>query len=589
MAFLFTMRHLPYLIIALAAILGACSTKETANTGEKNYDSLGPVVSAYLPARLVGDHYWGMTRPDGSMIFREKFPSRPGASVGGLFSAKNDAGGIDIYRIDTVPVAIPELRNLKYAGAMAYGLMPVTRKGKRIELVDASGATAIGIPAIDGREIVKTAPYFVDGLLAVYTQDGKWGAINTRGEMVVDAVYDSEPRFSEKMAAVSRHIEELIDSDSIVTRTDNYLVNSGGRVIFTFPQGMKPRSRMHGNRMIVELPSGTLAAMTARGELQPLPSDARKVIDHTADYIIYASANGSVSLLNAAMQPAITGMEQIAALDSSRYLTKNQTGNYSIIDANGKTSVHFNGFDSIRCLSHIAPGIVTPFQLLGYGPDGQILKSYRGRTLGSMFKDISTAPTLLDDGYVHTDFFNTQNSLHSILSRLSPKGWGNAVLGTEISSLAPSLTDSLTSVSSLRLLSEKMYMLDLDVIAYSDRPVAVKEGTGDSAIVRGNPESLIRYVRVEAAVPGRQFSEMLHKVGPELVPRGFRAERIREEFAVYTSPDSYLIVTPRPGLQGLYLFVLDKEMYRTAGDRIIADGEKTFTKETSHPKQVTQK
>lgn len=571
------MRHLPLIIIALAALLGACSTKEAAHTGEKNYDSLGPVVSAYLPARAPGDTYWGMSRPDGSMIFRDRFPSGPSAAVNGLFSVKNDAGGIDVYIIDTVPAAIKELRGLKYAGAMAYGLMPVTRKGKRIELVDAFGATAIGIPAIDGREIVKTAPYFIDGLLAVYTQDGKWGAINTRGEMVVDAVYDNEPRFSERIAAVARQVEERIDSDSVVSRTVNYLVNSGGRVIFTFPKGMKPRSRMLGNRMIVELPSGSLAAMTAKGELKPLPSEAKYVIDHTAEYIIYATADGAVSLLNADMKPVASSMRSIAALDSSRYLLGTAAGTYSIIDATGKPTVNFNGFDSIRSLNHIAPGIVTPFQLLGYGPDGMLLKNYRGHTLGNgKFKDFDISPTLLEDGYVHTDFFNTQNSLHSIISRLTTKGWDRAVLGAGLPSLATAITDSLTTSRSLRLLHEKTYMLDLDVIAYSDKPVAIEEEVSDSTAVKSNPDSRIRYIRVEAAVPGRLFSEMLHNVGSELVPRGFRAEKIREEYAVYSSPDSYIILTPRTGLQGLYMFVLDKDMYETAGERIIADGEKNY-------------
>lgn len=576
------MRYLPLIIIALAVLLGACTTKDTARTGEKNYDSLGPVVSAYLPARCPDDTDWGMARPDGSMIFRDKFSSRPSATVNGLFSVRNDAGGFDVYAIDTVPAAVKELRNLKHAGAMAYGLMPITRKGKRIELVDASGATAIGIPAIDGREIVKTAPYFVDGLLAVYTQDGKWGAINTRGEMVVDAVYDSEPRFSDRIAAVTRRIEEQSPNDSIVrTRTVNYLVNSGGRVIFTFPEGMEPRSLMSGNRMIVRLPSGALAVMSAKGDIRPLPSDVRTVIDHTAEYIIYAASDGSVSMLDADMQPVVASVRGIAALDSSRYLLATAAGAYSVIDAKGKPTVNFNGFDSIRCLNSIAPGIVTPFKLLGYGPSGLIMKDYHGKTLGTgLFKDFGTSATLLEDGYVHTDFFNTQNSLHSIISRLTATGWDRAVLGARLSSLVTAMSDSLTCTHSLRVAQEKMYMLDLDVIAYSDRPIAIKEGAPDSIAISGNPDSHIRYIRIEAAVPGRLFSEMLHNVGAELVPRGFRAEKIREEYAVYTSPESYIILTPRPGLKGLYLFLLDKEMFASAGERIIADGEKIYNDET---------
>ena len=582
MAFLIYMRKLPLIFVIFAALLGACTTKETSFTGEKNYDSLGPVVSAYLPARIPGDRFWGMVRPDGSMIFRDRFPSRPSASVNGMFSVKNDAGNIDIFLTDTVPVAVKDLRDLKYAGAMAYGMMPVTRKGKRIELVDASGATAMGIPAIDGREIVKTAPYFVDGLLAVYTQDCKWGAINTRGEMVVDAIYDSEPQFSGRIAAVTRHFEERIDSDSIVNRTEYYLVNSAGHVIFTFPKGMKPRSPMRGNRMIVELPAGSFAAMTADGKIEALPSDARRVIDHQADYIIYASANDDVSLITDGMRPAISSMHSIAALDSCRFLTQNSSGTYSITDADGKTSVNFNGFDSITCLSKIAPSIVTPFQLIGYGPDGMMLKNYHGRTMGnSMFSDLTTSPTLLDDGYVYTDFFNAQNSLHAILSRISTAGWDRARLGAPLSELSPSVSDSLTATCSIRLTHEKMYMLDIDVIAYSDKPAAIKESSADSAKVINNPDSHIRYIRVEAAVPRRLFSEMLHNVGSELVPRGFRAEKIREEYAVYTSPDSYIILTPRPGLLGLYLFILDKDMYSSAGERIISDGERIYSQELS--------
>jgi len=556
--------------------------------GEVNYDFLGPIVAAYMPAREADSvEGWGFVRCDGSMLLSNKFASAPSAAVNGYFTVR-EGQSYTVYKAAKEPYPVDGLNGLVYAGAMSYGLMPVTWRGKRVSLVDGDGVVRMELTSISGREIVKTAPYFIDGLLTVYTQDGLWGAINTDGEMVLEPVYDMEPRFSENIAPVSRTVEEPGDSSEICRVVRYYLVNSNGRTIFTFPQGMKPRSRVHGGALVVELPSGRLAKMGIDGSVSQLPPSARRVGDFDCDYLVWSSADERYGMMDKTGRQLIEPQyKSIHIADSNRVLMESVNHDYCIADSAGNPRVRLSGFDKVTYLRRPAAGVVSPFQYLGDGYAGKVMLDGRGHRIGlGPFVEMKTALTLLEDGYVHTDFFNTQASVHALLSALTNRGWGEASLHERMSLLTDTLGDKMTRSRSLQFHRDTLYMLMLEAVAYSNRPVAIDSVTEDGAhIFKADTLSKVKYIRVEAAVPGRKFAPMVQRVGQELVPAGYRAEKIRDEYAVYAGENLILIFTPRPSLEGMYLYVMDRDFYQEAGKRIIADAEKLFHESSRQPRQ----
>lgn len=569
-------------LIAAVTSFSGCAREGNVMTSaaEMDFDSLGPVVMSCLAAREADSvKKWGIVRADGAMLFSNRFVTAPSAVVNGYFTAK-EAGGITVYKSGISPRPVSGLTGLSEAGVMSCGLMPIARKGKRIELVDGNGVTRIQLTSFDGREIVKTAPYFIDSVLAVCTHDGLWGAVGPSGEMVVEPVYRNEPRFSEKIAVVSRDV--IVDVDSVTSRTDvrYYLINNAGKVVFTFPSALRPESGVHGGRMVIRSKSGRLAFLSVKGQLTELPAGVTSVDWFDGTYAIVRNKSGLSGLIDAEheglMSPIYKVLEYVGY---NRFIVSEDGRSYALTDSVARPKVTLTGFDSVRVVSHPAAGIVSAFNLIGFGSAGEVLMNAAGRRLGAgPFAALSFRAALLtDDGYVHTGYFNVQSVVHTMVSKLTEAGWEHLAIGGPMPSVPDSVREKATETRSLHLGSETHYMLSLDAVAYSDRPVML-DSVGPDGVrhLYLNPDSRVVYIRAEGAVPGRRYAEMIHHLGGELVPMGFRAEKIREEYAVYRRGDRYVIACPRQGLEGMYLYVMDGPFYNSKGNDIILDGIKMY-------------
>lgn len=578
------MKRVPIFVASIisAVFLWSCSLGNgtVADLIEPDYSKLGPIVAAYFPAR-EGDTIdnRGLVRADGSMLFSNKFPGRISASVNGFFTAE-EGSGLSVYRAAAMPVKVDGLANLAYAGAMSHGLMPVTRKGARIELVDGEGTVRMELTSIGGKEIVKTSPYIVDGLLAVCSQDGLWGAMNTTGEMVLEPVYDNEPHFSEQIAWVSKTYDKDLDSVRTTSVTDYFLVNNKGRVIFTFPSGVKPIGQMKGGRMAIRLPGGKNAMLTTSGKVNELSPRIKKVQNYDKDYLIWRDASDKAGLSDftglVLVEPSYRNIE---LADSGRILTDAFNGTYAIADRAAHPYVRFNGFDAVKSLRYPAAGIVSPFLFAGSGFAGIVLLDNRGHRLGhGPFVSVESNVTLLEDGYVHTDFFNPQATVHAILSKISDRGWGRASLGQVMAQLADSLTASTGSVKMIKFEKDNPYMVSVEATAYTDRAMAKDSlrSDGESRVFYADSAARVKYIKVEAKTTARRFPDLIQHVGGELVPHGFRAEKLRDEYGVYVSSSMVVIIAPRPGLAGADFYFMDRAFYEEVGERIIGDAERVY-------------
>ena len=188
-------------IAAVAIIVASCSSK--------------PEIS-YLPAKADGDSSWGLVDANGEFLYSDEFDGRPSAVVNGLFYVSED-GGYTVYKATKkTPKQVGDLCQLVDCGFFNDGVMPIVRKGEHISFVDADGNTKFTLEKVDSLEIIAASEMFINGRCAIRNSEGRWGAIDNTGKVVIPLKYEAPMLFVEKYAIVNDVESEkflIIDKD----------------------------------------------------------------------------------------------------------------------------------------------------------------------------------------------------------------------------------------------------------------------------------------------------------------------------------------------------------------------------------------
>jgi hypothetical protein len=172
----------------------------------------------YLPFRETTTSNWGLIAPDGEVLFTEEFKEQPTAAVNGRFLVKNEAGLWDIYTAEKKPKRIAG--DFLQAGMFYEKVAPVVEKGKPIQLIDVDGKVVTTLSKIDGK-VVSECYNFQNGL-AVVKAGGYYGAIDTKGEMVIEPRYNSlEQSSCGKFLAIDKRYNSLTGRDFTYTILDS--------------------------------------------------------------------------------------------------------------------------------------------------------------------------------------------------------------------------------------------------------------------------------------------------------------------------------------------------------------------------------
>ena len=142
-----------------------------------------------LPFKVTRGNEWGFLGTDGTIRTINAFAYRPSAVVNERLSVPNDSGRYELYSFSG------ELKSVSPKSFVTIGyffeevtfaqeekdgpLMVVDRFGKKVAVVD----------SYQGHGILM-AHNFREGLALVYTNNGKYGYMDTRGELVIKPVYD---------------------------------------------------------------------------------------------------------------------------------------------------------------------------------------------------------------------------------------------------------------------------------------------------------------------------------------------------------------------------------------------------------------
>jgi hypothetical protein len=259
--------------LSYAAIAALCMSLCSCNRSEY-----------LIPVQFSENGRWSMINSKGEVVYDAEFKNQPTLVHEGIFSVE-ETGGITVYRSDKkTPTAVNGLENLKSAGFMNGGLMPVVYDKSRITIVDNSGNKKFELTPYKNEEIVSCQPGFSDDMLMFKTSENKYGYYNKSGEIAIKPEYEDAYNFSEDLAVVA--VRKNKDYD------DSYeykVINKKGETVFKLKSDCKPdgRTLFYKGHIIVENNEGRFIVYDKNGEFTKLPEKIHAIVDYNEDYIIY--------------------------------------------------------------------------------------------------------------------------------------------------------------------------------------------------------------------------------------------------------------------------------------------------------------
>lgn len=151
--------------------------------------SSAPFTIDYFGFQQKRDGKWGLINLKGDVLFADEFKERPSVSVNDRFSVRNKKDFYEYYETDSEPEQIGEGVGYKKAGMFTGKYAPVQKKDGRVIYIDKKGGVAIDMEKkFPGKKINEVEGFLGDW--AAVRMDGKWGAMNTDGKLIVQCKYD---------------------------------------------------------------------------------------------------------------------------------------------------------------------------------------------------------------------------------------------------------------------------------------------------------------------------------------------------------------------------------------------------------------
>ena len=169
----------------------------------------------YLPCKTERNADWGFVDNKGNVYCADMFKRQPSYVRDGIFSVKE---ANDLYTIYTFDVKKPQilLEDLKYVGSPREGLLPICRKDHCIEIINTKGETQFTLDRVKGKPVTEADNRFFFGYLVFKTEDGKFGLVDKRGQVLIEPV-----EYTYLYPLKKNYIYAVIDGD-------RYIVNDKG-------------------------------------------------------------------------------------------------------------------------------------------------------------------------------------------------------------------------------------------------------------------------------------------------------------------------------------------------------------------------
>lgn len=334
--------------LLVGAAMSSCSQSKNGKEGSEAGEAVDNSSPEMLAVQIEKDGRWSFYGKDGKVYCKDSIKCQPSDVWNGYYTiAAEYFKGVDfnypytVYKFGEKPEPVKGCTDLKAAGFMNCGLIPVTKKGERISLVDGDGNVKFRLDPVDGKEVLWCAPGFYEGLLAFCDSDNKRGYVNTEGKVVIKPRFDGASPFCEGVAIVLEHTPE-----GVVFKT----IDKTGKVVFTFSDGFLPQSNVFSDGCII-----------AGKDVNRYTESRYIIVDKTGKTVFtfpdrvtqpgcydgkYATFNGGYSYTLCYLKSKKPDMEVDYVLDyigHDKFLKWNP-GDGSIIDSNGKELLRLDKF-----------------------------------------------------------------------------------------------------------------------------------------------------------------------------------------------------------------------------------------------------
>lgn len=377
------------------------------------------VAIEYYPVQEDSDGKWGMIGSDGEYLFSDEYKSQPSVAINGVFSV-HESDGITLYTAEKKPVAIAE--NLASVGVMNEGLIPVAFKGQHISFLNKSGKTETTLEAVNGKEIVTCAPMFTDGLLVAFNQDYKYGAVNSKGEVVVDFKYYNLNLFA---CGLSLATKEGSEGNKYV------VLNTKGDEVFTLKEGYEPWASTFSNGYLpIRDKEGIMRLADTKGEYIKLPGKVKNVGDIAKKYFVFLSDDGKWGLMSLGQDNEVlvkAKYSYINILPDGNLLAVDD-GEFYVLNPDGDKLVTFD--DDYR---YVISADGKAFKFFGREKNHYVLLDGEGKTINKL--EFNEIVNYIPTEWVESDYFDASGFAHNILNEITDKGIGNYSIGQAASSL----------------------------------------------------------------------------------------------------------------------------------------------------------
>lgn len=259
-----------FLSVFMALCVASCSTSEQPKP-------------THISVKTEKDGRWSMVNEKGEFLFKDEFEKEPTSVFNGVFVVK-EGETHSIYEAVEKPKVIAE--GFQEVGMLNENLMPTVKDAERISIINKKGEQVFVLNPHNGKEIVACTPNFSDGLLSVKDEDGKWGYVNKKGEMVITPKYDSYSPFSDGLALVSKSEK---DGNSSVLVIDK---NAEVKMELKLKKFELQSPFKNGLAVVEDKDKDRIGFIDLKGEFKKVPKKVRRINDYDNNVFTYTDENG---------------------------------------------------------------------------------------------------------------------------------------------------------------------------------------------------------------------------------------------------------------------------------------------------------
>lgn len=414
---------------AVAFAVASCSSK--------------PEIS-YLPAKADSGDNWGLVDANGEFLFEDEFSNRPSAVINGIFYVE-EGSGYTVYKAEKSPKQVGDLSDLKDVGYYTEGVMPVVHKGEHITFVDDEGQVKFTLDKVDGINVKKCVSMFINGRCSFMTDEGKCGAIDTKGNVVISPKYASELYFVEDYV-LAKYADDL-DKLVIVDKDGKEITSLSGiegkiEAPEPFIDGYTVVYAYDADNQEYYSAARKTYTVTKDGEVNKLPSSVKWVREWNDKYIIYEGEDGKYGIITKDGEVTVRAKyDRMTMLANGRIIGIRNDKTVYIDPQSGDTEpLGKNIYPAMRNPYVFSKIFDFSFELAKEEDDEYELISYSGKEVGD---DIAKLRCNVEISDVYSDFYDYEAVANSVAEAFDAQGLKGFPFGSKMIDYA----DSSHSVS----------------------------------------------------------------------------------------------------------------------------------------------